>query len=800
MDAPARPADMWEVEDGRRLPFAPVEGWTTVGLVVLLALTVAWSIDDASWVLGRRGLTDFLPWAASLGVAWGFLSAKLGWPRWLAHLLGAVAAALVLPVIVGSILVPQGGNPVSWFQATAGSVVDAYLDLAYRGLAYTTQIGHFLLVLAILCWALGQFAAYAVFHHRRPANAVVLVGAALVANMALTIRDQLPYLIVCSLAGLFLLIRSHAHSERSRWARHRIGDTGALGGRYLRAGSLFVAAAVTAALLLTAGASSAPLASLWNGADQRLIAAGRELQRVFRAGGPGTRLLSVDFGASAPITGSWTTDSTPVLRISVPDDGHYYWRAVTYDHFDGRSWSWTAAQAATVAPRAVALAGTADDPRTLRARRQLTLQVTELGLDPQAVFAPDAPLSVDVGTSVTTVGAPSDAGGGAPQAAANPSPDGTVGATTYFAGITASASSYQVTALVPIDGVADPANGLTANKLRVAGTAYPPTVRQLYLQLDPGTVGPATRGLLAEILARHPEARRNPYDLARAITTYLVSEGGFTYQTDVTGVPCGDAGPVECFAGHRVGYCEYYASTMAVLLRLEGVPARLAEGFLPGPRDATGQEIIRKSNSHAWVEVYFPGYGWIQFDPTGGGVGQDRALPAGPVVAAPRATPRPSPGDQGPDPRPRSRPDASPGVSAGVGAISSSGGAGPLIAVTLLLGLMIGLLAWRTGRRRVVAAVEPERAYRGVVRLAQRLGFAPRPSQTAYEYARALGEILPNARLDLQTVARAKVEVAYGRQHLGEDRLHALRAAQRRLRVALLRLLLRRRALFRRWR
>ena len=799
MNAPTASDDGWDSEERRRRTFSPIEGWTTVGLVVLLVLTLAWSIDDASWVLGRHGLTNFLPWAATLGVGWGLLSAKVGWGRWLSHLLGGVAAAFIVPTIVGSVLIPDGGNPVVWFQATAGSVVDAYLDLAYRGLAYTTQIGHFLLVLGILCWATGQFAAYAVFHHRRPGNAVVLVGVGLVANMALTIRDQLPYLIAWSLAGLFLVIRSHAFDERSLWARHRIGDASALGGRYLRAGTLFVAGSVTAALLLTAGASSAPLASLWNGADQRLIAVGRELQRVFRAGGPGTRLLSVDFGATAPITGNWTTDGTPVLQIKVPDNGRYYWRAVTYDHFDGRSWSWTAAQTTTVGPYGATLAATADDPRMLQARREMTFQVSELGLDPQAIFAPDAPLSVNVGTSVTTVGSPTIPGS-ATQPPSGLSSTVPAAASTYFGGITASANAYQVTALVPIDGVADPAHGLTANKLRVAGTVYPANVRQLYLQLDAGTVGPATRGLLAEILARHPEARRNPYDLARAITTYLVSEGGFNYQTDVTSVPCGGAGPVECFAGHRVGYCEYYASTMAVLLRMEGVPARLAEGFLPGPRDAAGQELIRKSNAHAWVEVYFPAYGWIQFDPTGGGVGQDRALPAGPVVAAPSPTPRSSPGDQGPDPRPRPRPDASGGVGAGAGVTSSGGGAGPLIAVTLLLGLIVAVAAWRTDRRRPRTPLEPETAYRGVVRLARRLGFAPSPSQTAYEYARALGEVLPSARVDLHTVARAKVEVAYGRQQLGADRLQALRAAQRRLRVALLGLLVRRRALFRRWR
>ncbi len=62
-----------DADSERRFPLAPAEGWTTVGLALLLGLTLAWSIDDASWVLGRRGLTDFLAWAIGLGVGWGFL-------------------------------------------------------------------------------------------------------------------------------------------------------------------------------------------------------------------------------------------------------------------------------------------------------------------------------------------------------------------------------------------------------------------------------------------------------------------------------------------------------------------------------------------------------------------------------------------------------------------------------------------------------------------------------------------------------------------------------------------------------
>jgi transglutaminase-like putative cysteine protease len=756
----------------RRIPLAPAEGWTTLGLVLLLCLTLAWSIDDASWVVGPRGLTDFLAWAVALGVGWGFLSAKAGWSRWLAHLLGATMAGLILPMIVGSRLM-DGGGPVDWFQATAASCVDAYFDLTYRGLQFTTEIGHFLLVLGIIAWGTGQFAAYATFHHRRPLNAVLIIGLGLVANMALTLRDQLPYLVIYSLAALFLLIRFHAFDERTLWIRHRIGDAATLGGLYLRGGTVFVAAAVIASLLLTASATSAPLASLWRGADQKLIALGQEFQRVFRGGGQGTRVNIVEFTGSAVIGGQWTTNSDPVLDIRVPDgdNGRYFWRAVAYDRFDGHSWSWSPPTETPVAAGAAVLGGSADNPIDLTGRREVTVEVRERDFNPQAMFAPDTPTKVDIPTNLTTVG---------------------TGAQNYFGGLTSDARSYHVTALVPIDGKADPVKGLTANKLKVAGTDYPTAIKQLYLGVEPNVGGAHTDALLAAILARHPEANASPYDLARSITTYLSIEGGFVYDDNVLDIDCGRSSAVECFAQFKHGYCEHYASTMAILLRMKGVPARVAEGFLPSP-PVNGVETILKSSSHAWVEVYFPRYGWVTFDPTGGGVGQDQPLPQGPRVSAAPATPR---GSLGPNDE-LSRRSAGPLGSLVGGAGSTTGrgglGSGPLIAIGLLLAIVMGglvFIAWQRGPRNVS---EPDAVWRGVVGLARRLGFAPRPSQTVFEYSSALGEILPTARPDLQTVARAKVEVAYGRGQLGDDRLRSLRDAQRRLRLALLRLALRRR-------
>ncbi len=346
----------------RRIPLAPSEGWLSVLLVLVLGLCLAWSIGNARWVVGRAALTDFLPWVTAGGVAWGFVSAKIGWPRWLAHLLGAVVAALVLPIAVGGVLLQGNLSPGPAFVATANSSAEAYLDLAFRGLAFTQQYGHFMLVLAILCWGTGQFTSYAVFGHHRPLNGVIVAGVALVLNMSITRDEQLRILILFSLAALLLLIRLHALDERSTWLRHRLGEAGSLSTLYLRGGTAFIAVAVGGALVLTSTAASAPLAGLWHGVDERLVEMTHGLEAVFRGGGPGSRISPVDFLSSTRITGVWVTDETPVLAIKVPDAGNYYWRAVAYDNFDGHNWSISRPESIGVTAGDSLLTGTRDDP------------------------------------------------------------------------------------------------------------------------------------------------------------------------------------------------------------------------------------------------------------------------------------------------------------------------------------------------------------------------------------------------------------------------------------------------------
>lgn len=103
------------------------------------------------------------------------------------------------------------------------------------------------------------------------------------------------------------------------------------------------------------------------------------------------------------------------------------------------------------------------------------------------------------------------------------------------------------------------------------------------------------------------------YDEALAIQTYLRNPEEFTYDTSVQ--PQG-ADTVSTFLDEKSGYCVQFATTMVVMLRSIGVPARLAVGFLPGTRRSDGAYIISGSDAHAWPEVYFTDVGWVRFEPT----------------------------------------------------------------------------------------------------------------------------------------------------------------------------------------
>ncbi|HUA15421.1 MAG TPA: DUF3488 and transglutaminase-like domain-containing protein [Verrucomicrobiae bacterium] len=151
----------------------------------------------------------------------------------------------------------------------------------------------------------------------------------------------------------------------------------------------------------------------------------------------------------------------------------------------------------------------------------------------------------------------------------------------------------------------------TAAELRTAGRDYPPEIVAVDLRLP--EVDPRVRRLAHQIAG----SAGNDFDRASAVEGYLRTHYGYTLELPRT--PPRD--PIANFLFERKeGHCEYFASAMAVMLRTLGIPSRVVNGFRSDEfNDLTGNYVIRAKDAHAWVEAYFPGYGWHTFDPTPGG-------------------------------------------------------------------------------------------------------------------------------------------------------------------------------------
>ncbi len=148
----------------------------------------------------------------------------------------------------------------------------------------------------------------------------------------------------------------------------------------------------------------------------------------------------------------------------------------------------------------------------------------------------------------------------------------------------------------------------TAVELRAATGSYPPDIPRIYLQLP--DVDPRIGQLAHEVTKK----ASNDYDKAAALENHLRTHYGYTLQLPAV-TP---KNPLANFLFERKqGHCEYFASSMAVMLRTLGIPSRVVNGFRGGEfNDLSGKYLIRARDAHSWVEAYFPGKGWISFDPT----------------------------------------------------------------------------------------------------------------------------------------------------------------------------------------
>ena len=277
---------------------------------------------------------------------------------------------------------------------------------------------------------------------------------------------------------------------------------------------------------------------------------------------------------------------TVLFSIQAPElleqQARFYWRGYVYDLYQNNIWSNTEAELEEFSP--------ADDQLDIPdsgTRNIVTLTVTTQ-IRQFLLYTATQPLWVSRPANIrfATAGA---------------------GEQDLFAWLAdtqlAPGEQYQFRA-----SVADP----SIQELQTAGTEYPQWVTEKYLQL-PENFSPRIRELASEITVD----LETPYDKAAAITSYLRREIEYVNPLPQP-LPEGEDPLDWVLFDLKQGFCNYYASAEVLMLRSVGVPARMAVGFAEGQFDPeTFVYTVRSLDAHAWPEVFFPGIGWIEFEPTG---------------------------------------------------------------------------------------------------------------------------------------------------------------------------------------
>lgn len=283
----------------------------------------------------------------------------------------------------------------------------------------------------------------------------------------------------------------------------------------------------------------------------------------------------------------------------------------------------------------------------------------------------------------------------------------------------------------------------------------------------------------------------NPFAKASAIWSYFRDpDNGFKYSLSTA---AGDSGSdLVDFLHNKQGFCQQFAASMGVMLRLAGVPARVVLGYAHGVPDANGNLTISSNDAHAWVEAEIAGVGWVPFDPTpldGITGGEANELPYAPHNS-PTTTTTGTAGPTATDPTARQtrRPTGGAGSStAAPVAAHSSGGPGWTMAGVLIGALLVfalGAAPWvvrsgRTRRRlRDAAAQGPEPLWAELADTAKDLGYVWSPARTPRQVASWLAEPAGDAAPQLTRLAQA-VEVArYARPGSGAGAEAADRTAE----------------------
>jgi transglutaminase-like putative cysteine protease len=774
------------------------EGWLTPVLLLALVLTACGSLQGAAWHAAlQRALAITTP-AAVVGLVLGFL---LAWirriPRVVAHIVGSLAGVALVVQLSGtlrSVILPTTGQSLPFLDPALQGWKDLATELLIRGVilwrtfvrgASGEDIVLFIVLLTWVSWLIGFLSAWFAIRSHWPALAVGFPGLVLLLNTFYAPRVPLGYFGFYLFVTLVFLVYYFWKQREVAWRKDKVRYPPEMSRGVLWAGILLSVVLVLGTSFLPTTAGGAAEGSFWG----RFIQPWREVrttwERLFSnvSGDYDPKVRLGEFSPRFGLSGARTASEG--VAFVVRSNRSDYLRALTFDQYTGHGWN---------SPSELGPVWVMDEnrlPMSQSGRIIVSQEITPYLQGGNIVFGYAEPVSTNL-PAIVELSADPHGGDQLPDIVA-----------VRTRSSLAEERPYTVVSYV---------SAIDKTSLRQAGLSYPTIITDRYLQL-PSELSPRVYELADRIVAQELAATLpptatgditlqparsggpsvvvrveggqivsvspsggliraglvSPYDAAEAVEEYLRTQ--YTYREDIS-TPPSNIDAVDYFLFEsKAGYCDYFASAMAVLMRTQGVPARLVRGYAGGYYDEDlAAYVVPARVAHSWVEVYFPIYGWQRFEPT---AADYTSRPRRAEAPAPRTTPlsrTPVPDDEIDDRRPPRDLEMDP-LQPGTTIDAAAQKHFPWAAVgipgglVMLGALFVGVLAFRANRG--LRELDPAAAtYERMCRWADTIRLVPPNEQTPYEISDHLSDALTTRRAQLARITSAYVYERFGQREL----------------------------------
>jgi transglutaminase-like putative cysteine protease len=537
-------------------------GWLGVGFGFLTSVIAIWSIEHAHWITPQPSLITVLGLATAVGII-------------LANTRIPSKVAIPIMLLIGLVVTAwQAARPFTTAQEMSS------LQLWWQTVTASRPVNsslYFATCLTLISWLVGFVSAWFILRKRSAWPPVILGMVVLLVNLTNLPRGMYYFFPLYCLSAI-LTIATVSLAKKgdilTQWKEKSVR----------RSTASFSVALFSIAVVTVSVAYLVPLPNL-NGMNMKIDATSFYFENIegrwfdiFTNVYPKWEVVVSRHQERLLFTDPIERSNEVRFLVDAEDSG--YWRTRSYDVY--RSYGWTS----TVGFEQSLPPGEPITYHTVSPESSTQTYVVEYRLKTDIVLSSGRIVSVSIPVKLQTP---------------LPQSEGFQDITAIMG--TQTIGPYERYKVVTNFTIATP------EELTKAGEEYPDWVTDHYLRL-PDSLPERVREL-SENITRDAQT---PYDKAIAIKDYLAK---FEYDQTVQAPPKDFDGVDYFLFSTERGVCTNFASAMAVMLRSVGVPARLACGYFRGELDeVTGNYIIRGRNSHAWVEVYFPKYAWIIFEPS----------------------------------------------------------------------------------------------------------------------------------------------------------------------------------------